>query len=101
MNAGMRLGLAAFGVGTVAAGSMIGGMAIDESRGEGFNSWMTPGAALAVGGMLPGFALGLHAGPGPSSAAFAGAMMLGSAVGAIVGRSLIGFAPPAIPSGAS
>ena len=95
MNAGLKLGLAAFGVGTVAAATTLGGMALDASRGERFNSSLTAGTSLAMAGLVPGFALGFGTvrTPGPASAAFMGATLLGAGIGGLIGRSTVGFAP--------
>jgi len=100
MNAGLKLGLAAIGVGTVAAATTLGGMAIDASRGDRFNASLTPGTSLAMAGLAPGFALafGTVRSPGPASAAFMGATLLGAGVGALIGRSTVGFAPAPGPS---
>lgn len=96
---------AAMKLGTLAATSVVVGMALDKSRGDRFNASLTPGTAIAVAGFLPGLALAMQTVrmPGPASVAFmgatvlgtVGATVLGTAAGAVVGRSLIGFAPPA------
>lgn len=92
MHIAAKAGLATASA-VVGGASMYGGMKVDDSSGETFNTWtdMSTGTKIAMGGSGAIFAAGLMAG-GPGSNFATGIVLAGLggvAAGALLGTTLL------------